>query len=96
MKGKWSRLPHGCQLGRLYPALGARVERSGDDLRTYFCQLRNHKHSVPGSAFGRTFYGRELPGKDLEDDELYILALNVTAMGDVNAVDTAQATHIQI
>ena len=92
----WARLPMGAQLGRILLPRGSQLRGSGDDLRTFFYQLKN----LDG-ALGRNAFGREVRGEDVSDFGgrpgcFYRMALRVVAMGDLNAVDVAQATHLAI
>ena len=53
----WVALPLGAQMCRLVIPRGFGIRGSGDDLRSYFNQLKNLEEAVPRSAFGDVFDG---------------------------------------
>ncbi len=93
----WAKLPLGSQLSRLVlpPEFGVRC--SGDDLRSWFYQLLNAPDSLARNVFGRVFDGSEVdPRHGGRPGVAYRMALRVIAMGDLNAVDIAQQTHLEM
>ena len=89
----WSFLPLGQQLTRIWIPPGHGIRGSGDDLKSYFYQLRNAETSVKRSAFGRSFDGSLHPECGGIPGTQYVLCLNVVAMGDRSATDIGQAVH---
>eukprot|EP00972_Heterocapsa_arctica_P047415 6992485-Heterocapsa_arctica.AAC.1 len=92
----WAELPGGEQLTQLVLNEYEEVQRSIDDLRTYFFDLMR-----PEKASGRNLVGLVLKGADFPEcsdspDQQYLLLLDVWGMGDGNSVDVAQATHVAI
>ena len=90
----WAQLPYGPQLTRLALKPSEGIRGSGDDLRTFFYQLKNTPAAAPRSAFGRKFDGagwEDFGGKAGRSFRLYMRTI---AMGDLNAVDVAQTTHV--
>ncbi len=75
---------------------GQQVRGSGDDLRTYFYQLAQLPELIRRNAFGRRFDGEGYEQWGGQAGKSYYMALRVQAMGDLNAVDIAQAVHVQI
>ncbi len=92
----WSRLPYGPQLCRLVLKDHEGVRGSGDDLRTWFYQLRNAPAARSRNVFGRIFDGANYSDYGGKSGVSYRMALDVLAMGDVNAVDVAQCTHTRL
>ncbi len=88
-----AKLPYGPQLCRLVLKPACCLRASIDDLKTYFHQLK-----APPGAHWRNVVGREFDGAGFERfggraGVLGRLALTVVPMGDLNAVDVAQATR---
>lgn len=92
----WAKLPHGCQFCYLILEPSETIRASGEDLSTYFYQLKQLPSFLSRNAFGRSFDG----GDYLEYGGLagvrYRMALSVIPMGDLNAVDIAQETHFSV
>ena len=89
----WSFLPLGQQLTRVWIPPGHGIRGSGDDLKSYFYQLKNAEGAIKRSAFGRSFDGSLHPECGGVAGTQYILCLNVAAMGDKSATDIGQAVH---
>ena len=93
----WAKLPHGCMLTQIILHPDCSIRGSGDDLQNYFYFLRHQEawlhrrncigNPVSGAAF--TEYGCKPSLK-------YLLCFKVIPMGDANAVDIAQQTHLEI
>ena len=91
----WAGLPMGPMLGKLRLRSHEGLRGSGDDLRTYFYQLRRH-----GSGLARNAFGRRIPGTDVTEYggqpcKSYRPALWAVGMGD-NAVDFSQEVHVRL
>jgi len=93
----WVHLPLGPMLCLMILEPGEVARGSGDDLRTYFYQLRNSPDSLQYNCFGRRVPGAPpwtdwgaCPGVP------HRMALRVVGMGDGNAVDIADETHRRI
>ena len=93
----WASLPHGTLFTQLIVSPNEDVRGSGDDLSNYFYVLAHNPKWL-----GRNVISPEpLNGSDFlqfgaKAGQRYYLALRVVAMGDLNAVDIAQATHEQV
>ncbi len=72
------------------------IRGSGDEVRSYFNQLAGAPETRERSAFGRPFDGAGFERFGGEPGRVYRLCLRTVAMGDLNAVDVAQATHHQL
>eukprot|EP00972_Heterocapsa_arctica_P055548 8194174-Heterocapsa_arctica.AAC.1 len=55
----WAELPLGPMLARLRLRSHKGLRGSGDDLRTYFYQLKRHDSGLARNAFGRRIEGSE-------------------------------------
>jgi len=93
---QWARLPLGPQLCRILLDSKHGLRGSGDDLRTYFYQLKQCSRALSRNAFGERIWGDDFLEFGGEPGVPYRLALAVVAMGDLNAVDVAQAVHEQV
>ena len=90
---QWCTLPHGSQLTQIRLEANEHVRGSGDDLSNYFYLLSHQPNWRSRSAFGRVFAGAEAAALGGDPGARYHLCLNIVAMGDLNSVDVAQATH---
>ena len=72
------------------------IRGSGYDLSTYFSQLREHPTGLDRQCVGRFFLGDLYTEYGCRPGRLYCLALTSLGMGDVNATDVAQETHLEI
>ncbi len=90
----WARLPHGCQFCRVILHPDEHLRGSGDDLRTYFYQLQQLEELIPRNCVGRVFSGEGYEEFGGVASERYYLGFRVIGMGDLNAVDVAQACHV--
>ena len=92
----WVRLPNGVLLIQLVVAPDERVVGDGDDISNFFPSLRHHPDWVSRNAVGGELAGAHFADLGFKPDESYFLAFLTVAAGDLNAVDIAQETHIQI
>ena len=92
----WLRLPLGCMLGRAVLTRGTSIRGSGYDLSTYFTQLKEHESGILRNVVGREFPGDEYSAFGAHEHERYVIALSTIGMGDSNAVDIAECTHLEI
>ena len=69
---------------------------SGEDLSTYFYQLRQLPAFLSRNAFGRAFDGGDYADFGGSPGVRYRMALCVIPIGDLNAVDIAQETHLSV
>jgi hypothetical protein len=83
---EWSLLPYGPQLARVCLRLDQAIRGSGDDLRTYFHQLKNSDQAIWRNVLGKQFSGAGWESFGADPHKQYRLALRVAAMGDLNAV----------
>ena len=86
----------GPMLGKLRLRSHEGLRGSGDDLRTYFYQLRRHDSGLARNAFGRRIPGADVTEYGGQPGKSYRLALCVVGMGDHNAVDFSQEVHVQL
>ena len=92
----WAKLPHGSMLTQLIVPKGQGLRGSGDDLQNYFYLLRHRPDWLPRNVVGQPFDGGDFVEFGGEAGKRYLLAFTVVAMGDRNAVDIAQQTHLEI
>ena len=92
----WAKLPHGCQFCQLILEQSETIRGSGEDLSTYFYQLEQLPSFYRRNAFGRSFDGGEYVEYGGVKGVKYRMALRVIPMGDLNAVDIAQETHLAV
>lgn len=92
----WAKLPHGTLLTQLILPVGCSIRGSGDDLANYFFLLRHRPEWVPRNAIGQTFSGEQYTEYGADADKRYVLSFTTVCMGDLNAVDIAQQTHLEI
>ena len=91
-----AKLPHGSLLTQIILPKDYSIRGSGDDLSNFFYLLRHNDEWLGRNCVGTPFDGKNfqewggIPGKK------YMLSFRVIPMGDCNAVDLAQETHLQI
>ena len=90
----WETLPHGSMLSQLYLEPNQHVRGSGDDLENYFYLPSHEPVWRPRNCFGRVFSGADAVALGRDGAQRYHMMLKVVAMGDLNSVDVAQATHV--
>ena len=90
----WATLPHGTLLIQVILEGGEVIRGSGDDLQSFFYTLKHLDDWVIRNVVGHPFNGSgyEDFGGDAEGE--YMLGFLVLCMGDTNAVDIAQMTHL--
>ena len=93
---KWMKLPLGGMLVKIVLKPTQTVRGSGYDLSTYFTQLREHESGRTRNIVGRCFCGDDYELYGGQASQRYILSLRCIGMGDINAVDVAEETHIEI
>ncbi len=91
-----AKLPHGSLFTQLIVPKSHSVRASGDDLSNYFYLLKHHESWLGRNTVGKPVKGSHFLDYGCEADREYILCFRVIAMGDCNAVDLAQETHLQI
>ena len=67
---------------------------SGDDLENCFYLLSHKPVWRPRNCFGRVFSGSDATALRGDAAQRYHMMLKVVAMGELNSVDVAQATHV--
>ena len=92
----WARLPQGCLFGKLRLGNHEGLRGSGDDLKSYFYQLRNHPSQWHRNAFGRRIRGEDFTDFGGSPGVNYRLCLIALGMGGHNSVDIAQEVHEQL
>ena len=92
----WARLPHGALLTQLIVPKGFSVRGSGDDLSNYFYLLEQKPEWLHRNVVGHVVSGQGFEKFGFDPNEKYILSFKVIPMGDLNAVDIAQQTHLEI
>ncbi len=92
----WAKLPHGALLTQLIVPKGFSVRGSGDDLSNYFYLLKHREEWLHRNAVGPTITGAGFEKFGFDPKKNYILSFVVIPMGDLNAVDIAQQTHLEI
>ena len=95
-RAKWLRLPLGSMLVRVILHRGMSLRGSGYDLSSYFTQLREHPSGLLRNLAGRIFSGEDAVELGGNADEKYVAGLLCIGMGDLNAVDVAQLTHLEM
>ena len=93
---RWMKLPLGGMLCWLVLPAHCTVRGSGYDLATYFKQPREHESGIRRNVVGQIFSGRGYEAYGADPSKRYILALECIGMGDVNAVEIAELTHLGI
>ena len=91
-----AKLPHGSLLTQLIVPKGFSIRGSGDDLRNFFYLLKHSPEWLGRNCVGQPFDGRNFVKFGGKKGQRYMLAFRVIPMGDCNAVDLAQETHLQI
>ena len=92
----WAKLPHGALLTQLIVPKGFSVRGSGDDLSNYFYLLQHKPEWLHRNTVGQVVSGKGFEKFGFDPSENYILSFKVIPMGDLNAVDIAQQTHLEI
>ena len=92
----WAKLPHGCLLTQIILPKECSIRGSGDDLSNYFYLLRHRPEWIHRNCVGKVVSGRGFEKYGVDADKNYVLAFTVIPMGDLNAVDIAQQTHLEI
>jgi len=95
-RAKWLRLPLGGMLVRVVLHRPESVRGSGYDLSAYFTQLKEHISGLLRNLIGRPFSGRDHVQDGADASATYMLALTTISMGDRNAVDVAEVTHVEM
>ena len=91
-----AKLPHGSLLTQLIIDKHESIRGSGDDLSNYFYLLQHHPDWLGRNCVGQPIVGKDYVEFGADPKKKYLLAFRVIAMGDCNAVDLAQETHLQI
>lgn len=91
-----ARLPHGSLLTQLILPKGFSIRGSGDDLSNFFYLLKHTEEWLGRNCVGEPFDGGKFTDWGGKKGCKYMLAFRVIPMGDCNAVDLAQETHMQI
>ena len=86
----------GPQLGRIVLKPFHSLRGSGDNPKTFFPRIKQHRRAISRNAFGRPFIGSMFPSLGLEPHKEYVACMDVLGMGDLNAVDIAQQCHEEI
>ena len=93
---KWMRLPLGGILCKIVISPRQSVRGSGWDLSTYVFQLREHESGLSRNTCRRQFSGEGYEAHGGRAGKQYVLAMRCIGMGDINAVDVAEETHLEI
>lgn len=91
-----ARLPHGSLLTQLVVPKGYSVRGSGDDLANFFYLLKHNEAWLGRNCVGKPVDGEMFSKYGGIKGQQYMLSFRVIPMGDHNAVDLAQETHLQI
>ena len=91
---RWMKLPLGAKLTRLVIGPRQAATGSGYDLSTYFTQLKQHESGVRRNTVSRIVGGLGYEAYGGLPSRKYMLALDCIGMGDINAVDVAEQTHL--
>ena len=92
----WAKLPHGALLTQLIVPKGFSVRGSGDDLSNYFYLLKHREEWLHRNTVGPVITGAGFEKFGFDSKKNYVLSFMVIPMGDLNAVDIAQQTHLEI
>ena len=92
----WARLPHGCLLTQIILPRDCSIRGSGDDLSNYFYLLKHQEHWLHRNCVGKPVPGFRFQKYGCDPKRKYLLCMKVVPMGDCNAVDIAQQTHLEI
>ena len=89
-------MPNGVLLCQLVLGPEDDVVASGDDIKNYFYCLRHHPAWLARNIVGNVLSGADFSDLGVDTKGKFFLAFRVVCMGDVNAVDIAQETHLQL
>ena len=92
----WAKSSHGSLLTQIIVPPGFSIRGSGDDLSNYFTFEKHNPEWLPRNIVGQPFDGAGYEEFGGEKGKSYLLAFQVVAMGDLNAVDIAQQVHLEI
>lgn len=92
----WARLPHGCMLTQIILQKNCSIRGSGDDLSNYFYLLKHQEKWLHRNCVGKPVPGSKFKKYGCDSNKRYLLCIKVVPMGDCNAVDIAQQTHLEI
>ncbi len=92
----WAKLPHGCMLTQIILHPECSIRGSGDDLSNYFYLLRHQEAWLHRNCIGEPVSGAAFVDYGCDPSLNYLLCFTVIPMGDSNAVDIAQQTHLEI
>ena len=92
----WAKLPHGALLTQIIVPKGHSIRGSGDDLSNYFYLLKHKEEWLPRNTIGQPVSGSLFTRYGCDPKKSYMLSFRVIPMGDTNAVDIAQQTHLEI
>ena len=92
----WAKLPHGALLTQIIVPKGFSIRGSGDDLSNYFYLLKHKEEWLPRNTIGEPVSGKLFTKYGCDPQKFYMLSFRVIPMGDTNAVDIAQQTHLEI
>lgn len=92
----WAKLPHGSLLTQIILPKEYSLRGSGDDLSNYFYLLHHRPEWIHRNCVGKVVNGSDFVSLGFDPSLKYILAFTVIPMGDLNAVDIAQETHVEI
>lgn len=92
----WAKLPHGALLTQIIVPPGHTIRGSGDDLSNYFYLLKHRESWLHRNAIGSPVSGKDFLKYGCDPKTKYVLCFRVIPMGDTNAVDIAQETHLQV
>ena len=91
---KWAKLPNGTMLCHIILKKGMILRASGDDLESFFYTLRHLDEWVARNAVGHPVDEGDFMEWGGVPGLQYVIAFKVICMGDSNAVDLAQQTHL--
>ena len=92
----WAKLPHGSLLTQIVVPPGFSIRGSGDDLSNYFYLLKHQESWLHRNMIGKPVSGSLFTEYGCDKNKKYVLSFRVIPMGDLNAVDIAQQTHVEI
>ena len=91
-----AKLPHGSLLTQIILPKGYSIRGSGDDLANFFYLLKHNEEWLGRNCIGKPVDGKKIQKYGALPNKQYMLAFRVIPMGDCNAVDLAQQTHLEI
>ena len=92
----WMRLKLCGMLCKIVIGPRQTVRGSGWDLSTDFIQLREHESGLSRNTCGRQFSGEGYEAHGGRAGKQYVLVMRCIGMGNINAVDVTEETHLEI